>query len=143
MRKTAAPHRLCIRLADRSAVSGRQRGRDCSSPTVKLGLNMGREPVAEGWRAIRSGEDKANRLQCPAGRTDFVKPRTPRKIIGAGHRCGGRRHQPAAKGNETADRQSLWHIFLSDIDPYDGGRPAEHTSELQSLMRNSYADFCL
>src|SRR3546814_8091521 len=36
MRKTAAPHRLCILLADRSAVSGRQRGRDCSSPTVKL-----------------------------------------------------------------------------------------------------------
>src|SRR3546814_15141753 len=82
---------------------------------------MGREPVAEGWRAIRSGEDKVNRLQCPAGRTDFVKPRTPRKIVGAGHRCGGRRHQPAATGNEAADRQSLWHIFLCDIDPYDGG----------------------
>src|SRR3546814_5524752 len=93
---------------------------------------MGREPVAEGWRAIRSGEDKVNRLQCPAGRTDFVKPRTPRKIVGAGHRCGGRRHQPAAKGNEAADRQSLWHI-----------RSEEHTSELQSLMRISYAVFCL
>src|SRR3546814_12325034 len=48
MRKTAAPHRLCILLADRSAVSGRQRGRDCSRPPVKLGLNMGREPVAAG-----------------------------------------------------------------------------------------------
>src|SRR3546814_3162758 len=27
--------------------------------------------------------------------------------------------------------------------PYPGGRSEEHTSELQSLMRNSYAVFCL
>src|SRR3546814_10882000 len=29
------------------------------------------------------------------------------------------------------------------VDPEDSGRSEEHTSELQSLMRNSYAVFCL
>src|SRR3546814_10564123 len=37
-------------------------------------------------------------------------------------RCGGRRHRPA---------------------PRPCGRSEEHTSELQSLMRTSYAVFCL
>src|SRR3546814_13292100 len=120
MRKTAAPHRLCILLADRSAVSGRQRGRDCSSPTVKLGLNMGREPVAEGWRAIRSGVDKVNRLQCPAGRTDFVKTRTPRKIVGAGHRCGGRAPQPAADGKTAATHTSMGPTILREDTKEEG-----------------------
>src|SRR3546814_7826073 len=30
-----------------------------------------------------------------------------------------------------------------DVQPADGDRSEEHTSELQSLMRNSYAVFCL
>src|SRR3546814_18151260 len=78
MRKTAAPHRLCILLADRSAVSCRQRGRDCSSPTVELGLNTGREQVADGGDAIRRVADRVNRRAGPAGPTAFRKQRKPR-----------------------------------------------------------------
>src|SRR3546814_1302238 len=33
--------------------------------------------------------------------------------------------------------------FLRDAGAYQGGRSEEHTSELQSLMRISYAVFCL
>src|SRR3546814_5449906 len=35
------------------------------------------------------------------------------------------------------------HTFAPGIYTIDGGRSEEHTSELQSLMRNSYAVFCL
>src|SRR3546814_9467855 len=34
-------------------------------------------------------------------------------------------------------------ILLWSDGPYEGERSEEHTSELQSLMRNSYAVFCL
>src|SRR3546814_4679203 len=34
-------------------------------------------------------------------------------------------------------------ISQANIGPYDVGRPEEHTSELPSLMRTSYAVFCL
>src|SRR3546814_9122242 len=37
-------------------------------------------------------------------------------------------------------RPTLYMIGTRKCRP---GRPEEHTSELQSLMRNSYADFCL
>src|SRR3546814_10592706 len=33
--------------------------------------------------------------------------------------------------------------FLTQLESFDGIRSEEHTSELQSLMRNSYAVFCL
>src|SRR3546814_2473426 len=33
--------------------------------------------------------------------------------------------------------------FLNGLNPSGGGRSEEHTSGLQSLMRISYADFCL
>src|SRR3546814_7942447 len=34
-------------------------------------------------------------------------------------------------------------LITSDVDENDHPRSEEHTSELQSLMRNSYAVFCL
>src|SRR3546814_3298961 len=40
----------------------------------------------------------------------------------------------------------LWHARFHAIDAQrisDADRSEEHTSELQSLMRSSYADFCL
>src|SRR3546814_10505416 len=41
-------------------------------------------------------------------------------------------------------RRKQLRIFGGDWPTVDGtGRSEEHTSELQSLMRNSYADFCL
>src|SRR3546814_17741202 len=79
---------------------------------------------------------------CALPISDFVKPRTPRKIVGAGHRCGGRRHQPAAKGNEAADRQSLWHIFLCDIDPYDGRAEERRVGkECDSTCRSRWSPY--
>src|SRR3546814_8636342 len=35
------------------------------------------------------------------------------------------------------------HLFLAHSSPIGGSRSEEHTSELQSLMRISYAVFCL
>src|SRR3546814_2744315 len=43
----------------------------------------------------------------------------------------------AIKAVEMADREAQITAFC------DQGRSEEHTSELQSLMRNSYAAFCL
>src|SRR3546814_5587397 len=36
-----------------------------------------------------------------------------------------------------------WALTITDLDPLALGRSEEHTSELQSLMRISYAVFCL
>src|SRR3546814_3379603 len=51
----------------------------------------------------------------------------------------GQRRKPAAAGE--ADRPVAEPIGRRDMDKI--GRSEEHTSELQSLMRNSYAVFCL
>src|SRR3546814_1539026 len=50
------------------------------------------------------------------------------------HGSGGRRG-PRPRGRGPADRRFLDHA--------DDRRSEEHTSELQSLMRSSYAVFCL
>src|SRR3546814_3597840 len=51
-----------------------------------------------------------------------------------GNRTGGDR--PPGMGQETADTMLIAHSLR-------GERSEEHTSELQSLMRISYAVFCL
>src|SRR3546814_7878402 len=84
-------------------------------------------------------------------------PQIPlRDAIQTHSRLGGRPHLPAAtdwpridgvKGDFLAQiacadlPQGLW----DGLGPRDGwlARSEEHTSELQSLMRNSYAVFCL
>src|SRR3546814_6562610 len=43
----------------------------------------------------------------------------------------------------TYSSKGKWQHTIYEIDPADVPRSEEHTSELQSLMRNSYADFCL
>src|SRR3546814_4901417 len=52
------------------------------------------------------------------------------RVLGGGNGNGGRGE---AQRSEQAER--LWHGYLL--------RSEEHTSELQSLMRISYAVFCL
>src|SRR3546814_7240625 len=44
-------------------------------------------------------------------------------------------------GNRLADVESVWTKGVEL--PASALRSEEHTSELPSLMRNSYADFCL
>src|SRR3546814_6643177 len=62
---------------------------------------------------------------CPAHCPAEAAPRH-----GANARCGGYPVQPASWGHSAAC-------------PPRATRSEEHTSELQSLMRNSYAVFCL
>src|SRR3546814_8902349 len=48
------------------------------------------------------------------------------------------------KNNEMAGYCAVLHALqLKGIDGHYGNRSEEHTSELQSLMRSSYAVFCL
>src|SRR3546814_8939083 len=61
------------------------------------------------------------------GREIAKAPQDPATAEAIGH---------AAATGQTAPR-SEW------LDDADGTRSEEHTSELQSLMRNSYAVFCL
>src|SRR3546814_4026653 len=51
------------------------------------------------------------------------------------------------QGHEAAEREPIVagrgvEIEALDADPGDVGRTEEHTSELQSIMRSSYAVFC-
>src|SRR3546814_7318967 len=61
-----------------------------------------------------------------------------REMVGWKIRVRNERPTPSAGPDDSArvaQRQRLQHIGR--------GRSAEHTSELQSLMSTSYADFCL
>src|SRR3546814_6543089 len=61
--------------------------------------------------------------------------------------CNPSATDDAATAPATADRQALWANALRDGSlaglPPLPDRSEEHTSELQSLMRISYAVFCL
>src|SRR3546814_4149975 len=53
-------------------------------------------------------------------------------------------HAPSIREKLQRDKAQLYPRFENDIRGYEkGGRSEEHTSELQSLMRISYAVFCL
>src|SRR3546814_3634584 len=74
---------------------------------------------------------------------------------GVGNALGARtrraaHHRLRGRGGAGADRAvsfpqggSLWRARQCRRDPVDDFRPEEHTSELQSLMRISYAVLCL
>src|SRR3546814_3368443 len=61
-----------------------------------------------------------------------------RRIGLSGSHKGGAGRRAERKSGEGA-----WHQPSGDAGPVRGGRSEEHTSELESLMRISYADFCL
>src|SRR3546814_7111811 len=65
------------------------------------------------------------------------------RVLGALHRTGLERSQPRADGSRfrRTDRRHRSEAAQGQRDA--GGRSEEHTSELQSLMRISYAVFCL
>src|SRR3546814_10813676 len=79
-------------------------------------------------------------------RTDTLFPYTTlfRSPAGAGHRAARPRQALARQG---ARRWHAHHHGFQRLDPPgrrpSAGRSEEHTSELQSLMRSSYAVFCL
>src|SRR3546814_3442360 len=57
--------------------------------------------------------------------------------------CGARRSRRRADPGVEEGREVLAGDLLGEGDEVLGARSEEHTSELQSLMRNSYAVFCL
>src|SRR3546814_3712504 len=59
---------------------------------------------------------------------------------GAGRRRAGRRWHPLAAVRAVL---RLWRAGVFGVPVVRGARSEEHTSELQSLMRISYAVFCL
>src|SRR3546814_12087073 len=73
-------------------------------------------------------------------RTDTLFPyttlfRSPRHVVYRIHRAAGRRRR-LVWPRDRCKLMRTWALML-------GGRSEEHTSELQSLMRISYAVFCL
>src|SRR3546814_3380055 len=106
---------------------------------------MGLQPVQDdaGVEPPRIGEDDA--------------------LDGLGHGCNLWRGRTRARLSGSLARRNGWHRITTPADPIApprhtplppppytpasaaarGGRSEEHTSELQSLMRSSYAVFCL
>src|SRR3546814_2070306 len=87
-------------------------------------------------------------------RTDTLFPYTTlfRARVGAGIGAAPRRRQRgahfrAARRGDRGRRRALWRPArrnrTAGVAPVSGLRSEEHTSELQSLMRISYAVFCL
>src|SRR3546814_7876814 len=74
--------------------------------------------------------------RCGLRRDRRVVVLRPERIVIADARCAGRRCQAQ---RERAREECPLHLFPQT----DAVRSEEHTSELQSLMRNSYDVFCL
>src|SRR3546814_17230302 len=80
-------------------------------------------------------------------RTDTLFPYTtlfrsasyPERVFAAVPIASAARHSAQNIAFHEVGRQAIY----SDPDWREGGRSEEHTSELQSLMRISYAVFCL
>src|SRR3546814_12497719 len=97
-------------------------------------------PARGAHRAVRAGERahgpgrRGPRFGAGAGGAGLAARRGFRRRVGVG---GGRqRRDRGAGGAGAADRLRRHRRF-------DAARSEEHTSELQSLMRISYAVFCL
>src|SRR3546814_5005748 len=100
--------------------------------------------ISDGSSDVCSSDLRDRRLlsQCDASRL-----RPARAVHDGGRQRGRRGRRPGGldrRGDDeqvVARRDALW---LSVVDPFARHlRSEEHTSELQSLMRNSYAVFCL
>src|SRR3546814_4602135 len=119
---------------------------------------MVHQPFAGGSAAVRAtpfgivaiAEEADHRL--PAGRAAPVRPRAQRLARGQqgpGQMLAGGPRHPLESDHALAPKSS-WHrpIQYAAASASDSVAPApfrseEHTSELQSLMRISYAVFCL
>src|SRR3546814_9051243 len=64
-------------------------------------------------------------------------------VKGEDYRASGRRRHRANMGSGWRSRESRRSADSLRHDRHGGRRSEEHTSELQSLMRISYAVFCL
>src|SRR3546814_7050451 len=101
---------------------GRKRQGETSGSNWRLAFNY------SGPEVVRAGDRLRPNRPCPTPRSDGGCVR--------GERC-----RRAAKPGSSAGRRSGSHC--SPARRPQAGRSEEHTSELQSLMRISYAVFCL
>src|SRR3546814_1884265 len=76
---------------------------------------------------------------------DRLDPGTNRRRDGFGRVQGGEKNMIEGRATAAACRKFNFSTSLLAISMFAGlaGRSEEHTSELQSLMRISYAVFCL
>src|SRR3546814_7661930 len=96
------------------------------------------EPVL-GLRLQRAADPGRRRPAVPGFRTAAVA-HAGRRCNGAFQRVRGDQRSPTAHFRAAAERSGAGCGVCS---PRSGDRSEEHTSELQSLMRISYAVFCL
>src|SRR3546814_1656387 len=90
-------------------------------------------PYTTLFRSVRPGSNehcRARNFDCILGWQARVVP--PRNIGG-----GSSNHSKLEEGDDPMATQ-MWKTGLNVV-----GRSEEHTSEIQSLMRNSYAVLCL
>src|SRR3546814_3282423 len=110
----------------------------CSSDLHSLGTRI---DTLGGWLSL------LGRVGGPAD-PDFVDWLAVDRYDGREFDCGLHRHwlDPARPIAEIVYRPAQGVLVTSATlrgGGHGGGRSEEHTSELQSLMRNSYAVFCL
>src|SRR3546814_2076434 len=100
-------------------------------------FNLGEEtaPAAARHRGSTRFAPQARKRSWPKVTTHMAGPRSQADL---GHGAGVRRHDVRSHG-ERRSRPPL----PSNGNQRDRVRSEEHTSELQSLMRISYAVFCL
>src|SRR3546814_2952714 len=82
------------------------------------------------------------RRAAPAGPLTFVTGRGPHQVLRAARVPGRQRPRPLGRHTPLRRASGRRHRRAHQ-DPQPGRRSEEHTSELQSLMRTSYAAFCL
>src|SRR3546814_7849392 len=106
------------------------------------------------WSSDVCSSDLAQRLRMAHRLADVVAPLQPHQRIANRQEIFADDHQPRFGQQEMDVRDAaMQRIFDRDhraigaaiLHGFDrvGERSEEHTSELQSLMRNSYAVFCL
>src|SRR3546814_6262245 len=93
-----------------------------------------------------AGKYKANQVRPPITVYIHAKIQAGVAVFGRG-KCLGRGQlvpHPAGRGKPEGTGYNIWlpiKVHISHGNSF-GNRSEEHTSELQSLMRNSYAVFC-
>src|SRR3546814_1002078 len=137
------------RASERGGAAGTSAlGCECP-PASALGRRLLLDFAPKGTRTRRSGLPGASERHKKAwttgvsplkrGPSDF-KPGNA-SALGSRFRGNDNRRRLIPKTNEQAFRQSLRSVARRGLQAF--GRSEEHTSELQSLMRISYAVFCL
>src|SRR3546814_8719771 len=96
----------------------------------QLSLNRRLQPAVRQGQFLHSSQTSAGHRRRKIGRYSFA-------IVGSSQAFHGYQKRPAYEPHGICDR------FPSSTPARHSPRSEEHTSELQSLMRISYAVFCL